>query len=205
MDLAEDFTVTVVARVMDRCKEELRRLERDLAPLERVQKPFPRMHYDEAVKILKAHPPTAEEGGEPGAPFEWGDDFGGGDNTLIANLHDRPVMVHHFPMAVKAFYMKEDPARPECALGVDMLAPEGYGEIIGGGEREDSLPNLLRKLDEHGLNRADYEWYLDVRRFGGMRHGGFGLGLERTLAWIAGLPHVRESAPFPRMMGTLRP
>ena len=205
MDLAEDFVVTIVARMLDRCGEELKRLERDTKILDTVVKPFPRMHYDDAVKILQASPPTSEEGGEPGAPFEWGRDFGGGDNTLLANRHDRPIMVHHFPMAVKAFYMKEDPLRPECALGVDVLAPEGYGEIIGGGEREDDMARLLRKIGEHGLDMRDYEWYLDVRRHGSVPHGGFGLGLERTLAWICGLAHVRESVPFPRMMGTLRP
>ncbi len=205
MDLAEDFTVEVVGRVLERCREDLLRLERDLSKLECVQKPFPRMHYDEAARILQAHPPTSEDGGEPGAPFEWGNDLGGGDNTLLASLHDRPVMVHHFPAAVKAFYMKQDPDRPECAQGVDVLAPEGYGEIIGGGQREDNLENLRARLLAHGLNEADYEWYLDVRRFGSVPHGGFGMGLERALSWICGLPHVRESQPWPRTMMTLRP
>jgi asparaginyl-tRNA synthetase len=205
MDLAEDFTVEIVGRTLERCGEELKRLERDVAPLQRVQKPFPRVHYDEAVKILQAHPPTSEEGGEPGAPFEWGNDFGGGDNTLLAEQYDRPVMVHHFPAAVKAFYMKQDPERPDCAQGVDVLAPEGYGEIIGGGQREDVLEKLLAKLREHGLNEADYQWYLDVRRYGSVPHGGFGMGLERAVAWICGLQHVREAQPWPRTMSILRP
>ena len=205
MDLAEDFLVTVVARVLDRCKDDLAKLERDTKMLESVQKPFPRMHYDQAVEILRAHPPTSDEDGEPGPPFEWGKDLGGGDNTLLASQHDRPLMVHHFPSAVKAFYMKAEPARPECALGVDVLAPEGYGEIIGGGEREDDLDRLVEKIKEHGLDLRDYEWYLDVRRYGSVPHGGFGLGLERTLAWICGLPHVRETQAFPRLIGTLRP
>ena len=205
MDLAEDFVVEVVGRVVERCREDLLRLERDLSKLESVVKPFPRIHYDDAVKILQAHPPTAEDDGEPGAPFEWGSDFGGGDNTLLAEQHDRPVMVHRFPGAIKAFYMKADPQRPELALGVDVLAPEGYGEIIGGGSREEDLARLETRLREHGLDAKDYEWYLDVRRHGSVPHGGFGMGLERALAWICGLPHVRETVPFPRMLNVLRP
>jgi asparaginyl-tRNA synthetase len=205
MDLAEDFVVTIVARMLDRCAEELKALERDVTPLERVVKPFPRMHYDDAVRILQAHPPTSEEDGEPGKPFTWGDDFGGGDNTLLAAQDERPVMVHRFPAAIKAFYMKQDPDRPELALGVDVLAPEGYGEIIGGGSREEDLEALRRRIAEHGLDEKDYAWYLDVRRYGAVPHGGFGMGLERALAWIGGLPHVRETIPFPRMTNTLRP
>ena len=205
MDLAEDFTVEVVGRVLERCKDELSRLERDTTSLQRVQKPFPRIHYDEAVRILQAHPPTSEEGGEPGPPFQWGNDFGGGDNTLLADQFDRPVMVHRFPSAVKAFYMKQDPQRPECALGVDVLAPEGYGEIIGGGSREEDIDRLRERMRDHGLNEADYEWYLDVRRYGSVPHGGFGMGLERALTWICGLPHVREAQPWPRTMNVLRP
>ena len=191
--------------MIDRCKEELKQLERDTTLLERVQKPFPRMHYDDAVKVLQAHPPTSEEDGEPGKPFQWGDDFGGGDNTLLAAQFDRPVMVHRFPAAIKAFYMKQDPERPELAQGVDVLAPEGYGEIIGGGSREEDLELLRTRIREHGLDEKDYSWYLDVRRYGSVPHGGFGMGLERALAWIGGLPHVRETIPFPRMLNTLRP
>lgn len=205
MDLAEDFLVQVVARVLDRCAEELKCLERDTASLERVQAPFPRVHYDDCVELLKAHPPTAEEDGEPGRPFEWGSDFGAGDETLISEQHDRPVMVHRFPAAIKAFYMKGDPERPECALGVDVLAPEGYGEIIGGGSREEDLDALRARIRAHGLDEADYGWYLDVRRYGSVPHGGFGMGLERAVAWICGLQHVRETIPFPRMLHTLRP
>src|SRR6185295_10957958 len=151
------------------------------------------------------HPPTAEDGGEPGKAFEWGGDFGGGDETLLSAGSDRPIMVHHFPTAIKAFYMKEDPERPETALGVDVLAPEGYGEVIGGGSREEDIDKLRAKIAQHGLNEADYGWYLDVRRYGSVPHGGFGMGLERALAWICGLPHVRETQAFPRMMNTLRP
>jgi asparaginyl-tRNA synthetase len=205
MDLAEDFLVEVVARVLDRCREDLARIERDTSKLEAVLKPFPRMHYDEAAKILEAMAPTAEEGGEPGLPFRWGSDFGAGDETTLSSRSDRPLMVHHFPTAIKAFYMKEDPERAECALGVDVLAPEGYGEVIGGGAREDDLDKLLGKIRAHGLPEESYSWYLDVRRYGSVPHGGFGMGLERALAWICGLPHVRETIPFPRMMNVLRP
>ena len=205
MDLAEDFLVTMVARVLDRCREDLARLERDTSKLESTVKPFPRLHYDEAVAFLTARPPTAEEDGEPGAPFQWGNDFGGGDETLLTQDRDRPVMVHRFPTAIKAFYMKEDPQRPECALGVDVLAPEGYGEIIGGGSREEDLDKLSAKIAQHGLDMSDYGWYLDVRRYGAVPHGGFGMGLERAVAWICGLPHIRETTAFPRTLNVLRP
>jgi asparaginyl-tRNA synthetase len=205
MDLAEDFLVEIVARTLDRCREQLEVLERDTTTLEATRKPFPRMHYDDAARLLADHPPTAEEDGQPGKPFTWGGDFGAGDETLLASRHDRPLMVHRFPAAVKAFYMKADPERPELALGVDVLAPEGYGEIIGGGAREEDMDRLLAKIREHELPMDAYGWYLDVRRYGSVPHAGFGMGLERALAWICGLHHVRETIPFPRTLHALRP
>ncbi len=195
MDLAEGLLVHIVRRVLDRRSRELRILERDISHLERVQPPFPRITYDEAVKMLQAK----------GMPFQWGGDFGGPDETSVSESFDRPVMVHRFPAGVKAFYMKPDPQRPEVALGVDVLAPEGYGEIIGGGQRLDDLDLLLRRIEEHQLPREAFEWYVDLRRYGSVPHGGFGMGIERAVAWICGLEHVRETIPYPRMLYRLYP
>ena len=195
MDLAEAFVVSIVARVLERRARELKVLERDTAPLERVQSPFPRISYDEAVQRLQAK----------GLPIQWGGDFGGPDETTLSEEFDRPVMVHRYPSALKAFYMKPDADRPELALGVDVLAPEGYGEIIGGGERLADLDLLVTRLDEHKLPQDAFEWYVDLRRYGTVPHGGFGMGIERTVAWICGLEHVRETIPFPRMLHRLYP
>jgi asparaginyl-tRNA synthetase len=195
MNLAEALVVSVVSRVLDRRQRELKTLERDTTALERVQSPFPRLTYDEAVERLRA----------TGAAFEWGGDFGGPDETALAQQFDRPLMVHRFPAAIKAFYMKPDPVRPELALGVDVLAPEGYGEIIGGGERLVDLDLLLERIEQHQLPKASFEWYLDLRRYGSVPHGGFGMGIERVVAWICGLEHVRETIPYPRMLYRLYP
>ena len=195
MDLAEAFVVSIVARVLERRARELKVLERDTAPLERVQSPFPRISYDEAVQRLQAK----------GLPIQWGGDFGGPDETTLSEEFDRPVMVHRYPSALKAFYMKPDADRPELALGVDVLAPEGYGEIIGGGERLADLDLLVTRIDEHKLPQDAFEWYVDLRRYGTVPHGGFGMGIERTVAWICGLEHVRETIPFPRMLHRLYP
>jgi asparaginyl-tRNA synthetase len=195
MALAEDMIVSVVARVLDRRRRELQVIERDTSKLEQVQKPFPRITYDEAVQRLQAQ----------GLPIQWGGDFGGPDETAVAQLFDRPVMVHRYPAAIKAFYMKPDPERPDLALGVDVLAPEGYGEIIGGGERLADLDLLLQRIREHNLPQEAFEWYLDLRRYGTVPHGGFGMGIERAVAWICGLEHVRETIPYPRMLYRLYP
>lgn len=195
MDLAEALVVSVVARVLDRRAHELRVLERDTSRLESVRSPFPRLTYDDAVRSLQ----------QQGLPIEWGGDFGGPDETALSAQFDRPVLVHRYPAAVKAFYMKPDPLRPELALGVDMLAPEGYGEIIGGGERLADLDLLLARIQEHGLPQEAFEWYLDLRRYGTVPHGGFGMGIERLVAWICKLEHVRETIPFPRLMYRLYP
>jgi asparaginyl-tRNA synthetase len=195
MNLAEDLVVSLVARVLENRRRELTALERNRAKLESVQKPFPRISYDEAVGTLQAR----------GQPFEWGGDFGGPDETALSAEFDRPVMVHRYPAQVKAFYMKPDPARPELALGVDVLAPEGYGEIIGGGERLADLDLLLKRIEEHNLPRDAFEWYLDLRRYGSVPHAGFGMGIERVVAWICGLDHVRETIPYPRMLYRLYP
>jgi asparaginyl-tRNA synthetase len=195
MNLAEDLIVSVVGRVLDKRRRELTVLERDISKLESVQKPFPRISYDEAVATLQAG----------GLPITWGGDFGGPDETALSERYDRPVMVHRYPSAVKAFYMKPDPARPELALGVDILAPEGYGEIVGGGERLADLDLLLQRIREHDLPQEAFEWYVDLRRYGTVPHGGFGMGIERVVAWICKLEHVRETIPYPRMLYRLYP
>jgi asparaginyl-tRNA synthetase len=195
MDLAEDLVVSVVGRVLDRRRRELTVLERDVSKLESVQKPFPRISYDEAVKTLQSK----------GLPIEWGGDFGGPDETTLSEQYDRPLMVHRYPAAIKAFYMKPDPDRADLALGVDVLAPEGYGEIIGGGERLADLDLLLERIKEHNLPQEAFEWYLDLRRYGTVPHGGFGMGIERVVAWICKLEHVRETIPYPRMLYRLYP
>lgn len=190
MDLAEEFVEYIVQTVIKNRRKELEYLERDLSKLENVKRPFPRIHYEEAVEILRKN----------GINFEWGNDFGGTDETVISEQFDRPVMIHHYPAQVKAFYMKRDPNDERYALAVDMLAPEGYGEIIGGSQREDDYETLLKRIEEHNLPREAFEWYLDLRKYGSVPHSGFGLGVERTVAWICGLEHVRETIPFPRMI-----
>jgi asparaginyl-tRNA synthetase len=195
MDLAEDFVVSVVQRTLRERRRELEHLERDLAPLERVEKPFPRITYTDAIELLRAKAFT----------IEWGADFGGDEETAISNAFDRPVLVHHYPFECKAFYMKADPQDPRLALCVDLLAPEGYGEIIGGGQREDDLATLERKIEAHRLPQDAFAWYLDLRRYGSVPHAGFGMGTERLVAWVCGLHHVRETIPFPRMLERLRP
>jgi asparaginyl-tRNA synthetase len=195
IELGEALVVAVVSRVLDRRRRELQTLDRDVTKLERIQAPFPRLSYDEAVTILKSK----------GQEFEWGGDLGGTDETILSEQFDRPVAVHRYPSAVKAFYMKPDPARPEVALCVDMLAPEGYGEIIGGGQRLDDYDLLLQRIKEHNLPQEAFEWYLDLRRFGTVPHAGFGMGIERVVSWICGLDHLREAIPYPRMLYRLYP
>jgi asparaginyl-tRNA synthetase len=195
MALAEDFVASVVGRVLDRCRAELRVVERDTAPLERVTAPFPRISYDDALAVLA----------NKGLPVAWGDDLGGDEETAVSDAFDRPVFVHRYPTQCKAFYMQPDPARPEVVLGADLLAPEGYGEIIGGGQRIHDLRLLEQRLVEHQLPRQAYEWYLDLRRYGSVPHSGFGIGIERTVAWVCGLEHVRETIPFPRLLNRLYP
>ncbi|HVN86955.1 MAG TPA: asparagine--tRNA ligase [Candidatus Binatia bacterium] len=195
MDLAEDFVTYIVQRTLANRRRELETIERDLAKLAHVQKPFPRITYGEAIDVLK----------RKGFPVEWGADLGGDEETALASEFERPVMVHRYPVENKAFYMKADPADPRVALCVDVLAPEGYGEIIGGGQREDDLDVLTRKIQQHGLPPEAFSWYLDLRRYGSVPHAGFGMGIERAIAWICGLHHVRETIPFPRMLERLRP
>ena len=195
IELAEAMIIAVVSRALETRRRELETLERDRGPLEAVRAPFPRITYDEAVRVLQDH----------GRPIEHGDDFGGPAETLLAEQFDRPVAVHRYPSAAKAFYMKPDPERPELSLSVDILAPEGYGEIVGGGQRLDDLDLLLRRITEHGLPQEAFEWYLDLRRYGSVPHAGFGMGIERVVAWICGVEHVRETIPYPRMLSRLTP
>lgn len=264
MDLAEDMLVRIVQDALTNCKTELEILERDVTPLERVQKPFPRVHYSDAVALLKSDTTAqmiddkianlqAEEVAlkeeraankkaygqakkwkkrqfdareieinrrleaieedlrnlpkwkASAQNFEWGGDFGGSDETLLTWHYDRPIIVHRFPAAIKAFYMKRDESDERLALGMDVLAPEGYGEIVGGGERATDLAFLEKQVEAHGLPPEVFEWYFDLRRFGSVPHSGYGLGLERTVTWVCGLSHVRETIPFPRLMGRLNP
>jgi asparaginyl-tRNA synthetase len=195
MELAEQFVEYIVQRVLKNRPEELRVLERDPKKLEVIKGSFPRLHYSEAAQMVKKENPE----------FVIGDDFGATDETIISSKFEKPVFVHHYPSAIKAFYMKEDPLEPGSAMGCDLLATEGYGEIIGGGQREESIEKLLTKIKEHALQEKDFQWYLDLRRFGSFPHSGFGLGIERTVAWICGLPHVRETIPFPRLYGRSHP
>jgi asparaginyl-tRNA synthetase len=195
MRLQESFVSYIVARALDRRKEELKELERDTAPLERVQPPFPRVSYTEAVVRLN----------QLGSDMQWGGDLGGDDETLLAKEFDRPVFVYNYPKQVKAFYMKENPADPRTVLNNDCLAPEGYGEIIGGSQREDDYDRLLARLHQQGLDPEAYRWYLDLRKYGTFVHAGFGLGIERTVAWICGIPHIREAIAFPRQIHRLYP
>ena len=193
--VAEELICFIVGSVLENRKPELLTLERDLSKLESIKPPFPRMTYDDAVKILQAK----------GSEIVWGGDFGGTDETLLGEDFDRPLMVDRYPAEVKAFYFEPDPERPEVVLGVDVLASEGYGEVIGGGQRVYELDVLERRLAEHGLPREAFEWYLDLRRFGGVPHAGFGMGVERAVAWLCGIEHIRETIAFPRMLNRTRP
>jgi len=195
MDLAEEFVEYLVEWVLKHCLKELEVIERDISKLEKVKRPFPRISYAEAVCILK----------ENGIEFENGNDFGGTDETVISEHFEKPILIHRFPEKIKAFYMKRDPKNSNLVLGCDMLAPEGYGEIIGGGQREDDLETIENRLKEHNLPREAFEWYLDLRRYGSVPHSGFGMGIERFVSWVCHLPHVRETIPFPRMLYRLTP
>jgi asparaginyl-tRNA synthetase len=201
MDLAEGLISFVVKRCLDKRRSDLQTIGRDAAKLEKIAAPFPRITYDEAVTMLQeGHAKGALE-----AKFEWGGDFGSPDETYLSAQFDKPVMVHRYPAKVKAFYMEPDPQRPELALCVDVLAPEGYGEIIGGSQRMASHELLLQRIHEHNLPEEAFKWYLDLRKYGTVPHGGFGMGIERAVAWICGLEHVRETIPFPRMLHRLYP
>jgi asparaginyl-tRNA synthetase len=195
IELGQDLIMFILERVLERRKQDFEIIERDTAPLERISKPFPRVTYDEAVKILK----------EKGSDIVYGDDFGAPEETLLSEIYDKPVCVTHFPAKIKAFYMQPDPERPDLALGVDFLASEGYGEIIGGGQRIHDLQLLEQRIKEFNLPREAYEWYIDLRRYGTFPHSGFGLGLERTVAWLCKLPHIRETIPFPRLLYKIYP
>jgi asparaginyl-tRNA synthetase len=196
MQLAEDMLCAVVAEVLERRPLELEALERDVSKLEAIQAPFPRLSYEEASAILLEHPDSE---------FVAGEDFGATDETILSERYDRPVLIHRYPTAIKSFYMKRDPEDESKCLCVDVLGSEGVGEIIGGSQREDDYDVLLGRIREHGLPEEAFQWYLDLRKYGSVPHGGFGLGLERTVAWICGIPHVREASPFPRMMTRLEP
>lgn len=195
MDLAEDFLEYVVGQVVQNKRQELELLERDISKLENIKKPFPRITYDEALEILHKN----------GKDVPWGEDLGGDEETVISEQFDRPVMIIKYPAECKAFYMKQDPENLKYALCVDIIAPEGYGEIVGGGQREDDLNTLLDKIKQHNLPQEAFDWYLDLRRYGSVPHAGFGLGIERTVSWLCGLHHVRETIPFPRLMDRIKP
>jgi asparaginyl-tRNA synthetase len=194
-ELGEDLILAIIERVLSRSRADLEVLERDRAPLERVKKPFPRVRYEEILPRLK----------EKGSTIEPGADFGAPEETILSELYDVPVCVSHFPLAIKAFYMQPAADRPDLALGVDFFASEGYGEIIGGGQRIHDLALLERRLEEHKLPRSAYEWYLDLRRYGSVPHSGFGLGVERTVSWMCGIKHIRETIPFPRLLYRIYP
>lgn len=195
MELAENFVSFIVRRVLENRKLELKTLERDLSKLEKIVPPFPRISYDEAAKFLQ----------DKGLPFEYGTDFGGTDETVLSDAYDKPVMVHRYPAEVKAFYMQPDAEHPEKALCVDMLAPEGYGEIIGGSQRIHDHDLLLKRIQEHNLPVEAFQWYLDLRKYGSVPHSGFGMGIERMVSWICKIEHVRETIPFPRMLYRIYP
>jgi asparaginyl-tRNA synthetase len=194
-ELAEDLIVSIVARILEARRAELDILERDIAPLERVKKPFPRVKYGDILPGLKGR----------GSEIDWGDDFGAPEETILSEIYDSPVCVTHFPAKIKAFYMQPDEENPEEVLGVDVFASEGYGELIGGGQRIHDLALLEKRVQEHNLPREDYEWYLDLRKYGSVPHSGFGLGLERTLSWICKIKHIREAIPFPRLLYKIYP
>ncbi|HEX8154565.1 MAG TPA: asparagine--tRNA ligase [Thermoanaerobaculia bacterium] len=193
--LAEEFIEYIVGRVLERCPEALKQLERDTTQLENVKAPFPRISYRDAIELLKSK----------GMPASFGDDIGGDEETVIANSFDRPVMITRYPAAIKAFYMKPDPDDPEVALAMDVIAPQGYGEIIGGSQRIDDHDLLLQRINEHKLPVDAFQWYLDVRKYGTFPHSGFGMGIERCVAWISGVPHLRETIPYPRMINRIYP
>ena len=195
MEWAEKLLVYIVEQCIEKCQEELNLLERDISKLENIKAPFPRLTYDEAAKLLK----------DKGVDFEYGNDFGGTDETVIAEQFDRPVIIHRWPADIKAFYMKRASDNEDLALGMDILAPEGYGEIIGGGQREDDYDTLVKRIKEHDLPMKPFEWFLDLRKYGSVPHAGFGMGLERTVTWICGIKHIRETIPFPRTMSRLEP
>jgi asparaginyl-tRNA synthetase len=195
MDWAERLILFIIERVLENRKNELGVLERDLEKLKQIKAPFPRVSYTECVDLLN----------KGGIDFKWGDDFGAPEETFIGEQYNQPVMVHRFPSAIKAFYMKRDPENDKVVLGMDVLAPEGFGEIIGGSERETEISLLEDRIKDEELNQADYEWFLDLRRYGSVPHSGFGMGIERVVAWICNLPHVRETIPFPRTIGRLYP
>jgi asparaginyl-tRNA synthetase len=195
MEWAEKLIVYITKQCLENCKEELNVLKRDVSKLKKIKAPFPRLTYDEATKLLK----------DNGVDFEYGSDFGGNDETVIAEQFDKPVIIHRWPADIKAFYMKRAPENEELALGMDILAPEGYGEIVGGGQREDDHDTLVKRILKHDLPMTPFKWYLDLRKYGSVPHSGFGLGIERTLAWICGIKHIRETIPFPRTMTRLEP
>jgi asparaginyl-tRNA synthetase len=193
--VAEELIVFVVNRVLENRQPELQTLERDVSKLEAIKAPFPRISYDDAVAVLK----------KKGSEIEWGGDLGGTDETLVAEDYDRPVMIDRYPAAVKAFYFQPAPERPEVVLGVDVIAPQGYGEIVGGGQRIHDFDLLLKRLEEHHLPKEAFDWYLDLRKFGSVPHAGFGMGVERFVSWMCGLEHIRETIAFPRMLYRTRP
>ena len=194
-ELAEEFVEYVVGRCIERCQEELKTLERDVSKLENVKRPFPRITYRDAIELL-----TAKD-----MPVKFGDDLGGDEETVIANSFDRPVMISRYPTSIKAFYMQPDPQDPDVVLGLDMIAPEGYGEIIGGSQRIHDHDLLLQRIKDHNLPVEKFQWYLDVRKYGTFPHSGFGMGIERVVAWISGVPHLRETIPYPRMLNRIYP
>ncbi len=195
IDLGEDLIMFILERVLTKRKKEMDTLERDTRPLEGIRKPFPRMMYDDAVQKLK----------EKGSTIEWGDDFGAPEETLISEIFEPPVCITHFPTAIKAFYMQPAPERSDVVLGVDFMASEGYGEIIGGGQRIHDLDLLRKRIEEHNLPREAYQWYMDLRKYGSVPHSGFGLGIERTVSWICKIKHIRETIPFPRLLYRIYP
>jgi len=201
MVLAENLISYIIGRVLEKRREELKQLERDTTTLEKISPPFPRLQYDSAVEMLQ----HGHAEGKLETPFEWGGDFGSPDETYISAQFDKPVLVHRYPAAVKAFYMEPDPERPDLALCVDMLAPEGYGEIIGGGERARSHDLLIERIHQHDLPQEAFDWYLDLRKYGSVPHAGFGMGIERVVTWVCGIEHLREAIPFPRMLYRLKP
>ena len=195
MALAEQFITFIVKRVLERRRSELATIGRDISKLEKIDTPFPRITYRDAIELLKSK----------GMPANFGDDIGGDEETVIANSYDRPVIITRYPAAIKAFYMQPDPEDASLALGMDMIAPEGYGEIIGGSQRIHDHDLLLRRIQEHGLPVDKFQWYLDVRKYGTFPHAGFGMGIERVVAWISGVPHLRETIPYPRMLNRIYP
>jgi asparaginyl-tRNA synthetase len=208
LEIQEQFVSYVVQTTLRERQRELESLGRDLSRLEKIEPPFPRIHYDEAVEMINAAAAkgaTVPPEDEPVPALAWGDDFGAPHETYVAEQFEKPVFVHHYPSQVKAFYMAQEPDRPETCRSADLLAPEGYGEIIGGGERSGDLEYLEKQIERHNLPRDAYEWYLDLRRYGSVPHSGFGLGIERTVMWICGVQHIRETIPFPRLLGRIYP